>query len=149
ELLMAASVIGQEFRFDLLQAVAGLARGELLDALGEATAARLVETTPDAGGRARFTHAVVREVVYARLGAVQRTRLHHRVGEVIEMRFAAELEPRVAELAHHFLRSGLDEDAERGLVYAIRAGRRAMQLLAHEEAAEHFERALQALQTLA
>jgi hypothetical protein len=56
--------------------------------------------------------------------------------------------PHLAELAHHFVAAapGGEELAARAVRVATAAGRRALELLAWEEAAELFERALAALE---
>ena len=51
----------------------------------------------------------------------------------------------MAELAHHFLAAATSGgELAKAIDYAVRAGERALALVAYEEAADHFERALQA-----
>jgi len=144
ELLAVASVFGREPRLDLLQSLAGMAAGETLELLAEAVAARLVEEVPGVPPRWRFTHALVREVLYERLTTGRRLELHRRAGEAIEARFGSDLERHLVELADHFLRDG-PESAAKAVDYATRAGHNALKLLALEEAAGHFQRALDTL----
>lgn len=55
-------------------------------------------------------------------------------------------EDRVPELAHHLLQGAVGgEDRERAVFYAVKAGDHNMQLLAYEEAAAWFDRALDVL----
>src|SRR6266700_4619644 len=144
ELLAVAAVLGREPRLDLLQVLAGRSADETVELLGEAVAARLVEEVPGVPPRWRFTHALVREVLYDRLTAVRRLVLHRRAGEAIEVRFSGDLESHLVELADHFLRNG-PETAGKAVGYATRAGHRAQELLAWEDAAGHFQRALDTL----
>jgi class 3 adenylate cyclase/tetratricopeptide (TPR) repeat protein len=142
-LLAVAAVEGRDFDLNVVSQAAKLSAAKVLEKLDEAADAHLVAETGDGPGRYRFAHALVREVVYAGLGVNERVRLHYRVGEAIERH--PDLEARLAELAHHFLQSAAIGDADKAVAYATRAGNVAFDLLAYEEAAGHFERALQAL----
>jgi tetratricopeptide (TPR) repeat protein len=145
DLLAAAAVLGQEFRLDLLAAVGGEPAEAQLALLDQAVQARLVERAPGSVAGYRFTHALLREVLYQRLPAGRRAALHRRVGQAVEERFAADLEPRLAELAHHFRQAAAAGGQRKAVLYASLAGRRAMEQLAYAEAATQFERALEAL----
>ena len=133
ELLAVASVLGREPRLDLLQALAGRPELEILEGLGEAVAARLVGEVPGVPSRWRFTHALVREVLYAGLPPARRLALHQRAGEAIEARFG-DLEGHLVELADRFLCAG-PAAAAKAVRYATRAGELALELAAWEEAA--------------
>jgi tetratricopeptide (TPR) repeat protein len=63
---------------------------------------------------------------------------------LVELR-ADDLEAHLAELAHHFWQAARPGRAAPALVYATSAGDRAMEVLAYEQAAGQYERALQAL----
>jgi hypothetical protein len=78
--LSAASVLGDDADVSVLADLAGLPVSAVLDAVGEASAARLAELD---GTRVRFAHALVREVVYDGMAAVRRAALHGRAGEVL------------------------------------------------------------------
>jgi DNA-binding CsgD family transcriptional regulator/tetratricopeptide (TPR) repeat protein len=99
-------------------------------------------------GGYRFGHALIRETLYAELTAVQRVRIHRRIGETLETLYSSEPEPHLAELSHHFVQAAPGGDVERAIAYARQAGERAMALLAFEDAAAHFELALQVLDLL-
>jgi tetratricopeptide (TPR) repeat protein len=145
ELLSVAAVLGVEFGLDLLEAVVGWPDGHLGPALDEATRARMIEVLPDRQAHQRFAHALVREVLYAGLSPPRRAALHAQVGRALETLTRHAPDAHLAELAHHFLRAA-SRDIDTAVQYASRAGRRAMRLLAYEEAAAHFERALQGLE---
>lgn len=131
ELLHAAAVLGGRVRLDVLARLADTTP------LAEAISARLMEEDPALAGHLRFSHALVREVLYRDLRAGDRMGLHRRTGEALEALSADE-----AELAHHFAQSSMLGTAEKAVEYAERAGVRALGLLAYEDAATHFERAL-------
>jgi tetratricopeptide (TPR) repeat protein len=145
-LLTAASVVGREFGSDALERIADLEEARLLEVLEEAVAARVVEEVPQAIGRYRFAHALIRETLYEELRTLERVRRHHRVGVALEELYARNPEPHLAELAHHFLEALPGGDVAKAVDYATRAGDRANAQLAYEDAAIHYERALQALE---
>src|SRR5262245_6067516 len=144
--LTAASVVGREFGLDALERIADLGEERLLEVLEEAVTARVDEEVPQAIGRYRFAHALIRETLYEELRTLERVRRHHRVGEVLEALYARNHEPHLAELAHHFLEALPGGDVAKAVDYATRAGDRANAQLAYEDAAIHYERALQALE---
>ena len=100
---------------------------------------------PGRVGRYGFAHALIRAAVYDHLSALRRARLHGRVGEALERLHADDIGPHVAQIAHHFGEAAAVERPDRAVAYALQAGRRAEELLAYEEATEHFASALRAL----
>jgi len=147
-ILEIASVVGRDFELRVLQPVSGLDAGQLLMLLEEAEAARLVGVVPGELSRWRFAHALVREVLYEGLLAARRVRLHGLVADALEAVHAAEPGPHLAELAHHLVEAapGSEKTAARAVQMATAAGRRSMEMLAWEDAAELFQRALAALE---
>jgi DNA-binding CsgD family transcriptional regulator len=143
--LEAAAVLGREFELRALQPTSGLGGDRLLELLEEAEAARVVTEVPGGLGRWRFAHALVREVLYEGLPTARRVRLHGRAAEALEDLYAADPGPHLAELAHHFIAAAPGGEVPRAVQAATLAGRRALDLLAWEEAAGLFERALAAL----
>ena len=153
--LSAACVVGREFSVDVLAPVVcdetthafpeedpdDLTQERLLEVLDEAVAARVIQATTV--GRFMFSHALVREALYEELGVTRRVRLHRRVGETIERLQGDDPDRHLDELAHHFLEA---QELDKAIDYAIRAAKRAMSLMAYEEGAQLFERALQALE---
>jgi tetratricopeptide (TPR) repeat protein len=140
--LTFASVLGREFPLDALARLSELSDSALLDLLDEAMAARVVGDAPDAPGRLRFTHVLIRDTLYQELTPARRLRLHRRVGEVLESLYADGLESHLTELAHHFAEAVPAGDVDKAVSYARRAGDRAAQLLAFEEAARLYRVAL-------
>ena len=145
--LAVAAVLGRDVELRALQPASGVDGDRLLELLEEAEAARVLGPVSGALGRWRFAHALVREVLYEGLPAARRVALHGRVGEALEAVYAADPGPHLAELAHHFVEAapGGEELAARAVQVATLAGRRALDLLAWEDAAGLFERALAAL----
>ena len=115
ELLTIASVIGREFDAALLQEASGVPLDELLESLDEAAAGALVLEPEGDSDRYRFGHAIIAEVLRTELGRTARVRLHHRIATALERVHERDLEPHVAELAHHCIQSLPMGGAERAL----------------------------------
>jgi DNA-binding SARP family transcriptional activator len=145
KLLATASALSGGFRWELVREVAGEDEDVLLDALEELLATQLVRETVS-GGLAIYdvSHALVAQTLYESLPVPRRARLHAQIGTAIERLYARDLEPHLAALARHFgLAATDDASADRAAEYAVRAGDRATQLVAFEEAARHYKRALE------
>jgi DNA-binding SARP family transcriptional activator len=142
-MLVLASVIGREFALDMLARMGGVSEDELLDILDGALTARVVTDLPDAAGRLRFAHVLIRDTLYDGLTSVRRVRLHRLAVEALEALYGDEPGPHLAELAYH---SVAGRDRDKGLRYARGAGDRALGLLAYEEAARLYWMALEALE---
>jgi hypothetical protein len=140
-----ASVFGRDFWLPPLERLCGVGAGQLLDSLDDGVAAGLVAAVPGAPGRLRFTHALIRQTLYEAMPAGQRLRLHQQAGGALEAFYQQDLDPHLAELAHHFFEAAAVGDAGKAVGYAERAGHRALALLAYEEAARLFRMALAAL----
>ena len=144
-LLETASALGREFALAPLERVAGVTGATLLERLGEAITAEVVSEVPGARGRLRFSHALVRDVLYDELGPARRARLHHEIAEALVALHARELDPHLAEIAHHYAEAAPSGDRGPAVAFARRAGDRAGRLLAYEEAARLYRLALDAL----
>jgi hypothetical protein len=142
--LTVASVLGREFDAEVVGGVAGLPRAALVEAFDEAVAARVVTEAPTPG-QLRFSHALVRDVLYGDLSPSRRVSLHRQTGEVLEALYAGNLDPHLAELAHHFTEATPAGNAGKAIRYGRAAGDRAIQLLAYEEAVRLYRMALRAL----
>ena len=142
ELLRVAAVIGRDIDGELLEGVVQLGEDEFLAALEEALGAVLLVESDERTGSYLFSHALIRETLYESMSALRRARIHKRVGEAIEAAQGRRHERYLPELAYHFTRGADPDDAEKAITYALRAGEQATTMLAHEEAAEHYARAL-------
>ncbi len=142
EWLRVAAVIGRDFGPSLVERVVALEEEECLQALEAALAAGLVIESPSRPGSYSFSHGLIRETLYEGMSAPRRARTHRRVGEALER---AGADRHLAALALHFARAGGSQDAEKAISYASRAGEQATAMLAHEEAADLYARALEVL----
>src|SRR4029079_1513173 len=94
--LQLAAVVGREFDADLISGL-GVAPHDVLAAVGEATQGRLVHEVRGGVGRWRFSHALIREVLYDSLALPMRKAVHDRVARAIERLTGDHL----SELAYH------------------------------------------------
>ena len=85
---------------------------------------RASSPTSRAPGRLRFAHALIRDTLYDELTPARRLELHRRAGEALEAVYAADLEPHLAELAHHFAAAGGRRATRRSTTPARRRPRR-------------------------
>jgi tetratricopeptide (TPR) repeat protein len=133
EVLDVAAAVGEQFGIDVL-VPGGDDMDPILDALDAASRAGLLQRTEDGFC---FTHAVVREALYERLGSARRARLHQRLGVTLEGMGAP-----TEVLARHFLAAVPLGEADRAVGYAVAAGETALARLAHEDALAWFSRAI-------
>jgi ATP/maltotriose-dependent transcriptional regulator MalT len=140
-MLDVAAVAGQELQLDLLEAATGTARARILGLFDEAIIKGVV-TRVD-GGYA-FAHGLVRDAVYRGLPTARRSKLHARIGRVLEELTTERTDPPVAQLAYHFVEASvLDRSLWRqALDYSRASARRALSELAYEEAVRVLELAL-------
>lgn len=141
-LLVPAAVIGREFGLDALAAVSERSRAEVLNVLHAAMTERVVDEVPGTPGQLRFGHALIRDTIYDGLTPARRFQLHLRAGEALEALYSSDLEPHLAELAHHFIAAAPAGLTDKAAEYARRAGDRAAAQSAYEEAVRHYEMAL-------
>jgi class 3 adenylate cyclase/predicted ATPase len=140
EVAQIGAVIGRDFSYALLHAVAGMENATLqagLDRLSEADILLVHGLPPDSGYR--FKHALIQDAAYENLLKSRRQVLHRRVGEIMRDRFAATAVAEPELLAHHFTKAGLPETA---VEWWGMAGQRSLERSALVEAAEQFTRAI-------
>jgi len=145
-LLQAASVIGKDVPFALLQAIGDLPDEDFRLGLGRLQAAEFLYEArlfPDL--EYTFKHALTHEVAYGSLLHDRRRDLHARIAETIEGLDSERLTEQVDRLAHHAFRG---EVWAKAVTYGRQAGAKALARSANREAASSFERALDALQRL-
>jgi DNA-binding winged helix-turn-helix (wHTH) protein/tetratricopeptide (TPR) repeat protein len=140
DVLSLAAVSGGEFEVSIVQRAAGHTSGEVLDALEEALGVRLLEEVPGAAGRLRFAHALIHDAIASDLAELRRARLHLALGDALEAQEGGDAPP-AAALARHLCGAVPLATRERAARWSMRAAQEAMQRLAYEEAAGHYERA--------
>jgi class 3 adenylate cyclase/tetratricopeptide (TPR) repeat protein len=141
------AAIGREFSFELLAAVVQSKPRELEAALALLEAADLISAR---GSPPQviytFKHALVQEAAYSTLLISRREKLHKRIAETLQSKFAqiAEVQPEL--LAHHFTEAGLTAQA---ISWWERAALRSAARYSNIEAVSQFNRALALLPPLA
>ena len=141
ELLVLGAVLGREFDIGTLAAAAGASDGDIADAIEPALGAGVVTAEGRRGGRLRFSHALIRDTIYAELSPLRRATLHGRVGSALEQRPGPAWSQR-SELALHFFHAAPVVGPRRGLTYALEASKAAEAALAYERAEDDLRRAL-------
>ena len=145
EIAQLGAVIGREFSYELLDAVAPIHGEALENALGQLTNAELIfaRGAPPAATYI-FKHALVQDAAYGSLLRSTRRQLHGRIARAI-----TELMPQIVAtqpelLAHHYAQAGLVDEA---IAYGLKAGRSSAARSANKEAITHCAKALELLGT--
>jgi class 3 adenylate cyclase len=145
--LAGAAVIGREFHREILELTAddetGTAASRVLAHLDEALRADVIRADGDDSGRYVFDHPVMREILYEEFDPAERVALHDQIGNALERFYEEDLEPHVGEIAHHLAAGAQAGDPGKAMDYAWWAGERAASLHAYQDAAKHYERALE------
>jgi len=145
-LLQTTSVVGREFSHDLIKQVTGLAEQELLFRLSVLKDSELLyERGIYPHSTYIFKHALTQEVAYESLLLKRRKEIHEKIGMAIEKLYPERLDEYYELLAYHSLQG---EDWQRAYRYSREVGLKTFSLSAYEEAQNHFEAALEALQKL-
>jgi tetratricopeptide (TPR) repeat protein len=139
--LRAAAVIGGEFPLAMLARIVGCPPAEILERLDAPLRAGLVTAAGDSG-RYGFLHALVRDTLAGSIPVNERARLHLLTAEALEQHYGDDVEPHLAEIAHHFLLGASAGGGARAVEFAARAAERAVGQFAYHEAAELYERAI-------
>jgi len=145
EVAQRASVLGREFSYALLAAVAGLEEAAVRHGLLRLANAEIVFARgepPDA--TYTFKHALVQEAAYASLLKRTRQQLHARVVDVLVADFPERVASEPELIARHAENAGRTDEA---VAYLERAGAHAQARSAHEEAIGHLRNAIALLAT--
>jgi class 3 adenylate cyclase/predicted ATPase len=146
EVIQVGAVIGSEFSYELLHAVHPLAEDDLQHALRGLADAELLYArgiAPEA--TYLFKHALIRDAAYEALLRSKRRRYHRKIAEVLQERFSDTVEVQPELLATHYTEAGLIEQA---VPFWQRAGQRALERSANQEAIRHLNKGLELLSAL-
>ena len=148
EALRLASVLGTEFSFEVLRRLGGFSQEEVVEVLDEALESGLVLRAADHPSLVTFAHDLIRQSLYESLSHRERVRLHAQAAQSLEAAYGEDVEPHLAELAHHFYEAAPGGYVDSAVEYARRAGSSAAAALAYEEAARLYTMALTAMEML-
>ena len=146
EVAQLGAVLGREFAYEMLRALAGVE-----DALLQERLAQLVDTEllyqRGRPPRARYTfkHALVQDAAYASLLKSTRQQVHQQVAQMLEARFPDMVETEPELVARHYTEAGC---AAQAVGYWQQAGQRAMQRSANVEAIAHLRQGIALLTAL-
>jgi predicted ATPase/DNA-binding SARP family transcriptional activator len=135
-LMQVSAVLGTSASAQLLWQLAELEVQAGVEALEEAVRSGILREGEAGVGRLgsyRFSHELLRDVVYTELGAARRQVLHQRALARLETEGA-----RASELAYHARSSG---EVEAAYGYSMQAGVEAAAVFAVEDAIGHYEQA--------
>ncbi|MGN6608463.1 MAG: ATP-binding protein [Jatrophihabitans sp.] len=140
ELLLAASVVGEQAELSVLAHCVGRSTMECLGLAQEAIDAGLLVHV--GGGWVRFAHALVHAALLDGLSLPQQVELHQRAAAAIEELHAGALDDHLAELARHAAAVAVTGNRAPAVRWARAAGEQARGRFAYEEAGRLFALAL-------
>ena len=137
--LQLASVIGREFTVRLLERISDV-QAQLERFLQELKVLEFIYERSFYPELAyMFKHALTHDVAYNSLLMQRRKELHRLIAMAIEELYAERLPESYEMLAYHYERG---EVWEKALEYLVKAGQKAQQAYANQEALDHYSRAL-------
>ncbi len=142
-LMRAAGVAGNGFSVGVVAGILGLPALTLTEPLDECRRAGFI-VEGDRPGDHRFSHALVRSAVVARLPAQEERVLHTAAANAIEGLYAGQLRTHLAEIARHRVAASLPGDRQAAVTACEAAADVAADALAFEEAARLYRQALSA-----
>ena len=134
------AILGREFTYEMIEKVVPHDEEGLQEGLERLVESELVFRRGLAMQvHYRFKHALVQEVAYQSLRPRTRQARHKRIAQVLAEQFPETVESQPELVAHHYTEAGEDEAA---VDYWKRAGQRAIQRSANQEAIAHLRQAL-------
>jgi predicted ATPase/class 3 adenylate cyclase len=146
EVAQLGAVLGREFPYELLAAIAPQDGDTLQAGLAQLVAAELLyQRGRPPRARYLFKHALIQDAAYVSLLKSTRQQVHRQVAQVLEARFPALVEMQPELVAQHYTAAGCHEQA---VVYWQQAGEHASDRSATSEAISHFTTGIELLTTL-
>ena len=140
EVAQVGSVLGREFAYEMIQAVAAYEEPTLQNGLDQLVQAELLyQRGRRPHARYTFKHALVQDAAYHSLLKRTRKYYHQQVGELLERRYPELAQSQPDLVAQHYVRA---ENDAKAVEYLIRFADKAASLYAHTEAATALEDAL-------
>jgi predicted ATPase/class 3 adenylate cyclase len=141
EVAQIGAVVGRDFSYELLSAVAGLSPEKLEEALEQLVRSELVFRRGEIPQSIyTFKHVLVRDAAYSSLLRSRRGQLHAAIARAFEQRFPDIVEAQPETLAHHLTEAG---EIEKAVGYWLKAGKNAAQRFANLEAIAHLQRGIE------
>ncbi len=151
QVLQASAAIGRSFDFDVIHAASGRSEEEVIAALETLIRRGLIHELQQRESNTLsglenswvydFSHDKLRSLVYEETSLARRRLLHRRIAETLALhaRGKQELPAKAGQIAYHYKRAGLADEAAQ---YHKLAGEHARSIYANQEARLHFQTAL-------
>lgn len=139
DVVLAASIIGREFSYELIEAISPVPQATLLVDLERLVQSDLLGQRGSLSqSRYIFRHALIRDAAYQSVLKARKRELHQRIADVLANRFPEVVETEPELLAHHYTEASV---VDRALTYWRQAAERATARMAHVEALGHVDKA--------
>jgi len=144
DVLQVASVLGREFDYTLLKGVYSDTKRlvKSLDVLKTLDLLKKHEVNKD---RYFFKHILTQETAYNTLSFEKKRDLHHNVASLIEKKYENNIDEQSGILSYHYYKAN---DYENSLIYSVKAGDKAKDVYANDEAIEFYTRAIDSYEAL-
>src|SRR5580693_7008932 len=146
EVAQLGSVLGREFAYDMISALAGIEEEMLQSGLGQLVVDELLyQRGRPPRSRYLFKHALIQDAAYQSLLKRTRQQYHERVAKLLEDRFPDLASTQPELVAHHYTEANCPAQA---IAYWLRAGAAAASRSANLEAIDQFRRGLALVEAL-
>jgi len=146
EVAQLGSVLGREFAYDMISALAGIEEGMLQSGLGQLVVDELLyQRGRPPRSRYLFKHALIQDAAYQSLLKRTRQQYHERVAKLLEDRFSEVAGTQSELLAHHYTEANCPAQA---IGCWHKAGVTAASKSANLEAVDQFRRGLALVEAL-
>jgi predicted ATPase len=146
EVAQLGSVLGREFAYDMISALAGIEEEMLQSGLGQLVVDELLyQRGRPPRSRYLFKHALIQDAAYQSLLKRTRQQYHERVAKLLEDRFPEVASTQPELVAHHYTQANCPAQA---IAYWHKAGMAAASKSANFEAIDQFRRGLALVEAL-
>ena len=146
EVAQLGSVLGREFAYDMISALAGLEEEMLQSGLGQLVVDELLyQRGRPPRSRYLFKHALIQDAAYQSLLKRTRQQYHQQVAKLLEDRFPEVASTQPELVAHHYTEANCPAQA---IAYWHKAGVAAASRSANVEAIDQFRRGLALVEAL-
>ena len=143
EVAQLGAVLGREFDYDMLRAIAPMDDSRLEDGLKKLVDAELLyQRGLPPRAKYIFKHALIQDAAYQSLLKRTREQCHRQVADILETRFPDAVKNQPELLAHHHTAANSPKTA---VEYWLKAGQKAVSRFADREAVGHLEKGLSVL----
>jgi class 3 adenylate cyclase len=125
EVAQLGAVLGREFAYEMLRALAAVEESTLQERLGQLVGAELLyQRGRPPRAKYMFKHALIQDAAYGSLLKRTRQQYHQQIAQMLEAEFPETVEADPELMAHHYSEAGLNEQA---VGYYHQAGKSAAQ----------------------